>query len=110
MSSWKEKGNVFFRDKNFKEAIRCFSEQLKVTPNDHLCYGNRSTAKGHLGDHEGSLEDADKATMLDPTYVKGCARRPRPAPACPTEIPPSRRARLHPTVPPGAGTIARRRR
>jgi tetratricopeptide (TPR) repeat protein len=86
----KEAGNQRYTEKNFKEAIKKFSEgidlyladpetfktdkdvKLKVTQ----LYTNRSLAHHQLGDHNAAHRDADHVlNSLDQTNVKALMRR-----------------------------------
>jgi tetratricopeptide (TPR) repeat protein len=79
----KEKGNIAFKEKNYEESIRLFSEAMKLnnlSNNDMaILYCNRSAAYFALGEfkknYKKSLEDAEIASRLDPNYVKAYYRK-----------------------------------
>ncbi|XP_065845357.1 serine/threonine-protein phosphatase 5-like [Oscarella lobularis] len=71
----KAKANEHFREKNYEEAIRLYTEAIKLNPNAAAYYANRSIAnlrKEYYGD---ALADATRAVDLDRAYVKGYYRR-----------------------------------
>ena len=62
-------------EKNYEEAIRLYTEAIKLNPNAAAYYANRSIAnlrKEYYGD---ALADATRAVDLDRAYVKGYYRR-----------------------------------
>ena len=66
---WFEKGYVFQEDKNFSEAIRCYSEAIRLQPDDAAAYVNRGIARKANNDLPGALADYDEAIRLKPDYA-----------------------------------------
>ena len=71
----KERGNQFFLNGKFPEAIREYDEAIRRDPTNAAFYCNRGTALSKLMDYGRALNDINKALELDPTYVKALVRR-----------------------------------
>ena len=52
------------RDTDLDEALRCFNEALRITPDDALILVRRGFVRHLKGDEEGALEDAKEALRL----------------------------------------------
>ena len=63
---WYERGYVFSENKNFDEAIRCFTEAIKLEPNNASAYAFRGDSRREKGDLDGALEDLNTAIQLEP--------------------------------------------
>jgi len=72
---WKKKGNTEFKAKNFKEAAEHYSEAIKLDPNDHVFFSNRSGCYTSLGRFEDALSDADICVEIKPDWPKGYTRK-----------------------------------
>ena len=48
MADAKAKGNEFFKQKNYEEAVKCYSEAIEANPKDHTIYGNRSASYSNM--------------------------------------------------------------
>src|SRR5919106_6020033 len=64
--TWYERGYVFQKDENFDEAIRCFSEAIRLQPNFADAYSWRGDSRRENGDLDGALEDHNMAIQLNP--------------------------------------------
>ncbi|RDD44899.1 Stress-induced-phosphoprotein 1 [Trichoplax sp. H2] len=73
-NEWKSKGNLALQEKNFQEAIKCYTEAIQLNPNNHIFYSNRSAAYASLGQYEKALDDANKTVQLKPDWPKGYSR------------------------------------
>jgi stress-induced-phosphoprotein 1 len=71
----KKKGNEFFKDGKFPDAIKEFDEGLRRDPKNVNLYTNRSFAFIKLLEPSQGMKDALKALDLDPTFVKAWARK-----------------------------------
>ena len=71
----KEKGNEFFRSKEFEAAIRCYSKSIALDDSSAILYSNRAMALIRIADFTRAMEDCNRALVLDPTYTKALARR-----------------------------------
>ena len=77
---WFERGYIFWNSKNFIESIRCYSEAIRLSPDDAVSYFGRGDARRDNKDLQGALEDYDEAVRLKPDYAqvrvnRGNARR-----------------------------------
>ncbi|XP_054719944.1 uncharacterized protein LOC129229621 isoform X2 [Uloborus diversus] len=68
-------GNQKASTGDYTEAIRLFSEAIKLNPADHRFYGNRSYCYEHNREYEKALRDADKSISLCPTWPKNYFRK-----------------------------------
>ena len=51
----KLKGNEYFKEEKYQEAVECYTEALKLKPQCHLLYSNRSAAYNKLEKFEEAL-------------------------------------------------------
>ncbi|KAH9504475.1 Mitochondrial import receptor subunit TOM70 [Bulinus truncatus] len=76
----KNKGNKFFKDGNYEEAIVCYTEAIKTCPPDiksdmSTFYQNRAAAYENQKKYENVIQDCTSALQLNPKYSKALARR-----------------------------------
>ncbi len=71
----KQRGNDFFREKNFPEAIKEYEEAVKRAPNDAPIRNNLSAALTKIMDFNGAKTQVEKALELDPLYTKAWGRK-----------------------------------
>eukprot|EP01123_Difflugia_compressa_P007815 TRINITY_DN2179_c0_g2_i1.p1 TRINITY_DN2179_c0_g2~~TRINITY_DN2179_c0_g2_i1.p1 ORF type:complete len:346 (-),score=69.41 TRINITY_DN2179_c0_g2_i1:260-1201(-) len=77
----RQKGNEAFKDKNFSEALKLYSEALldddKKVPVSFtaVIFLNRATAHKQLGDFDNAIADLTSAIDRNSTYVKAYIRR-----------------------------------
>ncbi|DAZ92711.1 TPA: hypothetical protein N0F65_012836, partial [Lagenidium giganteum] len=67
-------GNEEFNVKSFDKAIEHYSEAIRLDPEKHVYYSNRSAAYGALGQWEKAEEDAKKCVEKNPGFAKGYHR------------------------------------
>lgn len=77
---WAERGYVFWESSNYDEAIRCYSEALKLEPNEVFSYGIRGVVYIVKGELEKGFADLGEAIRLKPDFVdvyvsRGLARK-----------------------------------
>jgi len=73
---WKNKGNTAYSAKNYNEAVKCYSEAIKLdTTNNPALFTNRAAAYAGLNDWEKSLADANKSLAINPEWLKGHFRK-----------------------------------
>ena len=63
-----ERGLSLLKAQRYDEAIRAFSESIRVIPNDAQAYNNRGIAWFYKGDYGKAIADCTKALELDPGY------------------------------------------
>eukprot|EP00124_Ichthyophonus_hoferi_P005018 Ihof_evm1s642 gene=Ihof_evmTU1s642 len=71
----KVKGNAFFKENKYPEAIGAYSEAIKRDPTDHVLYSNRAAAYMKLGEFPTAIKDCDKCIEMAPSFVKGYTRK-----------------------------------
>uniref|UniRef100_A0AAQ4NYH4 Serine/threonine-protein phosphatase n=1 Tax=Gasterosteus aculeatus aculeatus TaxID=481459 RepID=A0AAQ4NYH4_GASAC len=71
----KEKANTYFKEKDYDNAIKYYSEALEVNPTNAVYYSNRSLAYLRTECYGYALADATKALEIDKNYIKGYYRR-----------------------------------
>jgi len=70
----KRQGNTALQEGHMEEAIRLYSEAIRLDPDNHILYSNRSAAYAKLQEYEKALEDAEKTVTLKPDWAKGYSR------------------------------------
>lgn len=70
----KEKGNEYFKAKQYDTAIVYYSNALDCKK-DHIFYGNRSACYYALKDYENAVKDTTSALEIKPDYSKCLLRR-----------------------------------
>ncbi|XP_022881121.1 hsp70-Hsp90 organizing protein 3-like [Olea europaea var. sylvestris] len=71
----REKGNQYFKEQNYPEAVKHYTESLKRNPKDPKAYSNRAACYTKLGALPEGLKDAEKCIELDPRFAKGYTRK-----------------------------------
>ncbi|KAL0923707.1 hypothetical protein M5K25_007774 [Dendrobium thyrsiflorum] len=71
----REKGNEFFKEQKYPEAVKHYTEALKRNPLDPKTYSNRAACYTKLGALPEGLKDAEKCIELDPSFSKGYTRK-----------------------------------
>ncbi|XP_010418273.1 PREDICTED: hsp70-Hsp90 organizing protein 2 [Camelina sativa] len=71
----REKGNEFFKEQKYPEAVRHYTEAIKRNPKDPRAYSNRAACYTKLTAMPEGLKDAEKCIELDPTFSKGYSRK-----------------------------------
>ncbi|XP_042190915.1 tetratricopeptide repeat protein 4 isoform X1 [Callorhinchus milii] len=76
--TYKDEGNHYFGEKNYKKAIISYTEGLKKKCSDPnlntVLYTNRAAAHFHLGNNRSALNDAIEARKLKPDHLKAIIR------------------------------------
>ncbi|KAJ9555295.1 hypothetical protein OSB04_009909 [Centaurea solstitialis] len=71
----REKGNEFFKEQKYPDAIKHYTESLRRNPKDARAYSNRAACYTKLGAMPEGLKDAEKCIELDPKFTKGYTRK-----------------------------------
>eukprot|EP00928_Gymnodinium_smaydae_P069129 TRINITY_DN5251_c0_g2_i1.p1 TRINITY_DN5251_c0_g2~~TRINITY_DN5251_c0_g2_i1.p1 ORF type:complete len:621 (+),score=229.41 TRINITY_DN5251_c0_g2_i1:121-1863(+) len=71
----KAKGNTEFQAKNYKEAIKHFTEAIGHDPTDHVFFSNRSACYASLEKYQEALKDGAECVRLKPDWAKGYTRK-----------------------------------
>ncbi|XP_040855554.1 LON peptidase N-terminal domain and RING finger protein 3 isoform X2 [Ochotona curzoniae] len=69
-SQLRHEGNRLYRERQVEAALLKYNEAVKLAPNDHLLYSNRSQIYFTLESHEAALQDAEIACRLRPMGFK----------------------------------------
>jgi tetratricopeptide (TPR) repeat protein len=67
---WFEKGYVFQEANSLDEAIRCYTEAIRLRADFAEAYYNRGVARRAKGDHNGATQDYNKAVQYNPEYAR----------------------------------------
>ncbi|XP_077890457.1 LON peptidase N-terminal domain and RING finger protein 3 isoform X3 [Ictidomys tridecemlineatus] len=70
-SKLRHEGNRLYRERQVEAALLKYNEAVRLAPNDHLLYSNRSQIYFTLESHEDALHDAEIACKLRPMGFKG---------------------------------------
>lgn len=65
IAEWNEKASENIHSKKYQEAIRNYTEIIKLNPNDSAVYFDRGFAKQLAKDYSGSILDFGKAIEMD---------------------------------------------
>mmetsp|Transcript_2032 Transcript_2032/g.3172 ORF Transcript_2032/g.3172 Transcript_2032/m.3172 type:complete len:580 (+) Transcript_2032:75-1814(+) len=76
----REKGNAFFKQMKYPEAVAAYAEALKrgppsVNPEAHKLFSNLATCYTKLGAYPDGVKAADKCIELEPSFAKGYSRK-----------------------------------
>ncbi|MGH0114948.1 UNVERIFIED_CONTAM: hypothetical protein FKN15_065872 [Acipenser sinensis] len=71
----KEKANNYFKERDYENAIKYYSEAVELNPDNAIYYGNRSLAYLRTECYGYALADATLALERDKNYIKGYYRR-----------------------------------
>lgn len=71
----KAKGTEAYKNKDYEEAIKFYSEAIAISESDHTLYSNRSAAYSSQGLFQEALADAEACIRLRPEWAKGYCRQ-----------------------------------
>jgi tetratricopeptide (TPR) repeat protein len=75
VSREKDKGNEYFRNKEYEEAYICYSKSLALDDQNAILYANRAMVCIRLSKLCQAVSDCTQALLIDPNYTKALARR-----------------------------------
>jgi tetratricopeptide (TPR) repeat protein len=67
-------GNEEFKAGNFANAVEQYSKAIEVDPGNKTLFSNRSAAYLQLENYTEAVNDAQRCTVLDPSFAKGYFR------------------------------------
>jgi len=71
----KERGNQFFKEGKYPEAIKEYSDAINRNPTDHVLFSNRAACYTKLREYQLGIKDCDECLRLKPDFVKGYIRK-----------------------------------
>jgi len=70
----KNEGNNLMKTDKFDEALKCYTQAIKLDGKNAVYYCNRAAAYSKLNNHSFALEDCRRAIQIDETYSKAYGR------------------------------------
>mmetsp|Transcript_7710 Transcript_7710/g.11608 ORF Transcript_7710/g.11608 Transcript_7710/m.11608 type:complete len:321 (+) Transcript_7710:101-1063(+) len=70
----KSEGNTYFKNGDYKNAIKKYTEAIEIDPNNHAYWSNRSASYASLEKWENSRDDAKQCVTVNKSFVKGYFR------------------------------------
>ncbi|MDR2152972.1 MAG: tetratricopeptide repeat protein [Helicobacteraceae bacterium] len=64
-----DRGVATYEQGNLQEAIKQYTQAIKIDPNSAQAYNNRGIAYGKLGDYGKAIADFTQAIKIDPKYA-----------------------------------------
>jgi WD and tetratricopeptide repeat-containing protein 1 len=74
----RDNGNKYYQEKQYTQAIQCYSSALTICPHWHILYSNRATclmSRNWSGDVYEALRDTELALYVFPAHYKSLKRR-----------------------------------
>ncbi len=71
----KDKGNEYFRNKEYEKSYDCYSKSLALDDSNAVVYANRAMVCIRLSNLCQATSDCTQALSIDPHYTKALARR-----------------------------------
>jgi len=72
---YKKRGNKYFKEKNYKQAIAEYTYGIEKDPKNHILYSNRSACHGNMGAWRQAERDANMCIKFAPSFGKGYSRK-----------------------------------
>jgi Putative Zn-dependent protease, contains TPR repeats len=67
-------GNKAFAAKDFDQAIQHYTNAIKIDPNNHVFFSNRSASYASKKQYTEAIADAKQCIKLNPSFIKGYYR------------------------------------
>ena len=74
---YKTQGNDFFKKKNYKKAIECYTKAIKLNRSEPTYYTNRASAYMATNNYDSALSDCRLALSLNPDHPRALTRGAR---------------------------------
>uniref|UniRef100_A0A6P6YJJ3 STI1-like protein n=1 Tax=Dermatophagoides pteronyssinus TaxID=6956 RepID=A0A6P6YJJ3_DERPT len=71
----RQKGNEYFKQKDFPRAKVEYDEAIKRNPEDARLFSNRAACYSSLFEYPSAIADCDTCLKLDPNFVKAYSRK-----------------------------------
>lgn len=72
---YKAMGNEMHKQKNYQEAVKCYSNAIRKDSSNHVYFANRAASFMELEMGQQALNDCNEAIRIDPSYIKGYSRK-----------------------------------
>tara|TARA_R110002050_G_scaffold48637_1_gene113108 strand:+ start:1218 stop:1562 length:345 start_codon:yes stop_codon:yes gene_type:complete len=69
-ADFKAKGNAFYSQGDYIQAIENYSKAIELNDKEHTFFSNRSAAYFALNEFEKSVEDARQCVIIAPKWIK----------------------------------------
>lgn len=69
------KGNEFFKEGDYPNAVKTYTESIKRNPKDPRVYSNRAACFTKLAEFGMALKDVEECLQLDPKFLKAYLRK-----------------------------------
>ena len=63
---WRSKGSSLYSMGNYKEAITCYNEGIKIDPDNRILWNNKGMAQYAMKKYEAAILSYDKVITIDP--------------------------------------------
>ena len=70
----KAEGNAYYKVKDYRKALMCYSRAIELCPECVSYYGNRAACRMMMGQYQEALHDARDSVRIDSTFAKGYVR------------------------------------
>lgn len=67
-------GNEEFKAGNYANAVEQYTKAIELDPSNKTLFSNRSAAYLHLENYTEAMTDAQRCTLIDPSFAKGYFR------------------------------------
>lgn len=71
----KARGNTFFKNQQYEQAVAEFSKAIQIDPKNHVYYSNRSACFAEMKKWKEALEDGEACVKANPRFAKGYSRK-----------------------------------
>lgn len=71
----REEGNKYFKEADWPNAVKAYTEMIKRAPEDARGYSNRAAALAKLMSFPEAVKDCDTALKLDPKFMRAHIRK-----------------------------------
>jgi curved DNA-binding protein CbpA len=63
---WRSKGSSLYSMGNYKEAITCYNEGIKIDPDNRILWNNKGLAQYAMGEYEAAILSYEHLITIDP--------------------------------------------
>jgi len=66
---WSDKGDDYYKNKQFENAIDCYSKAISFDPKDYISFNSKGKSLFDLGKFEESIKEYDEAIRIDSNSI-----------------------------------------